>query len=587
MRKYWKRYAAVCLAGGLVLTQLAGCKNSGGMEAGAEASAWESREENEKDAAGYTAEAAEDGSITVTAQLGENRTKTVRYLPEDLEAEWDADTATGIVLEDSGVIVEGNGARKDGSNVVIEEGGTYVVSGEAKDRQILIHADDDAVVRLVLNGVRLASTTTAPIFSQEKNKVILTLAPGTVNVISDSDACQYDEAGGDEPNAPVFVKGDLTINGTGELQVQGNYQDGIRSKGDLLVMSGSISVDAQGHGLKGKDSVAVRGGTLDIRSGKDGIKSNNDSDEEKGFVWIDGGSIVITAQDDGIQAETALIVSGGEITVTESQEGLAGRTVDILGGLIRANTSDDGINSAASVDTEREKMQDQEGVYTRIAGGEIWLNAQADGIDSNGDLLIEGGALYLSGPTGNGDGILDYNGTGTITGGTVFAAGSAGMMQTFGDTSTQNYLVVYYTETQKAGTTLRLLDDSGSELGSYAPEKEYQAVIISSPDIRTGNTYRVASDEVEAELMVSGIVTIYGTAPNTRPGGGFGGGCGDGGERMRPEGAGAPEDGQDGGGKRMRPDGAEMRKSGQGRGSSISDGPQQAEGGEAETAAAD
>lgn len=221
--------------------------------------------------------------------------------------------------------------------------------------------------------------------------------------------------------------------------------------------------------------------------------------------------------------ETALVINGGEITITESQEGLAGRTVDILGGQIRANASDDGINSAAQAETEQEKMADQEGVYTQIAGGEIWLNASADGIDSNGDLLIAGGTLYLSGPTGNGDGILDYNGTGTITGGTVFAAGSAGMMQTFGDASTQNYLVVYYTETQKAGTQIRLLDESGNELGSYAPEKDYQAAIISSPDIRTGNTYQVVIGEDTVEMTVSGIVTIYGTAPGGGAGRGPGG----------------------------------------------------------------
>ena len=503
MRKHWKRYAAVCLAGGLVMTQTAGCKNNENAES--------------------RAETAADGGVTVTAQLGEDRTKTVRYLPEDLDAEWDAETATGIVLADSGVTVEGDGAREEGKTVVIEKDGTYVVSGEMEDGQIRIEAADDAVIRLVLNGVRLSGKSTAPIYSPEKNKVILILAPGTVNAISDGTVYEYDTEDEDEPDAPIFVKGDLTINGTGELQVQGNYQSGIRSKGNLTVISGTISVDAQDDGLKGKDSVVIRDGELDIRSVKDGIKSNNDTDEEKGFIWIDGGRITIAAQDDGIQAETALVVNGGEITITESQEGLAGRTVDVLGGQIRANASDDGINSAAQAETEQEKMADQEGVYTRIAGGEIWLNASADGIDSNGDLLIAGGTLYLSGPTGNGDGILDYNGTGAITGGTVFAAGSAGMMQTFGDASTQNYLVVYYTETQKAGTQIRLLDESGNELGSYAPEKDYQAAIISSPDIRTGNTYQVVTGEDTFEMTVSGIVTIYGTAPGGGAGRGPGG----------------------------------------------------------------
>ena len=143
------------------------------------------------------------------------------------------------------------------------------------------------------------------------------------------------------------------------------------------MISGTITIESMDDGLKGKDSVIIRDGMLTIQAGKDGIKSNQDEDPENGFIWIDGGEITIAAKDDGIQAETALVVCGGNIHVAESQEGLAGKTVDILGGLVKAVTLDDGINSAASVETEQEKMQDQDGVYTRIAGGEIWLNAKA------------------------------------------------------------------------------------------------------------------------------------------------------------------------------------------------------------------
>lgn len=540
MNKNWRSYAAVCLAGGLALTQLAGCGNKTAEEQKAAAATEKGLNERQNEnpgksadpslaedraakAADGTAEGA-DGSITVTAQLAQGETRTVQYLAEDLETEWDRETATGIVMEASGILVEGDGARADGTTVTIGKAGTYVVSGEMEDGQIRIEADDDAVVRLVLNGIRLSNSSTAPIYGSEKCKVILTLEPGTENVISDGAAYQYETEGEDEPDAPIFIKGDLTVNGTGSLRVQGNYQSGIRSKGNLVIVSGELSIDAQDDGLKGKDSVVIRDGVLDIRSVKDGIKSNNDSDETLGYIWIDGGQIDVAAQDDGIQAETALVINGGEITVTESQEGLAGKTVDILGGVIKAKTSDDGINSAASVETEQEKMQDQEGVYTRIAGGEVWLDAAADGIDSNGDLYIEGGTLYLSGPTSGGDGILDYNGSGTITGGTVFAAGSSGMMQTFGDDSGQNYLVVYYTETQKGGTGIRLLDASGNELGSFTPEKDYQAVIISSPDIVTGSTYRVETGADTAELTVNGVMTVYGTAPAGGQGRGAGGG---------------------------------------------------------------
>lgn len=547
MRKRWRQYAAVCLAGGMLAAQISGCSNQTDNRAATAVSAESAKPETDtsesEDNGGTDAKTANPaGAGAVTVQLGEGQSKTVEYLAEDLETDWDENTATGIVLDNTQITVEGDGARVDGSTVVIEKAGTYVVSGKLADGQIRIEADEKSVVRLVLNGAELASSTTSPIYGAEKCKVILTLEAGTENLISDGTEYQYTE-GEDEPDAPIFTKGDLTINGSGSLKVYGNYQSGIRSKDNLMVVSGVISIEAQDDGLKGRDSVIIRDGVLDIKSVKDGIKSNNDTDEEKGFIWIDGGQITIAAQDDGIQAETALIINGGEITITESQEALAGKTVDILGGLIKASASDDGINSAASVETEQEKMQNQNGVYTRIAGGEIWLSARADGIDSNGDLYIEGGTLYLSGPTSGGDGILDYNGDAVLTGGTVFAAGSSDMMQLFGENSTQNYLVVYYTETQNGGTSIQLTDASGNELGSYIPEKEYQAVIISSPEIQTGSTYHVVTGDDTAEMEVSGIMTVYGT-PAGGGMGGRGGGMGRGADR--PDGAAAPEHTADG-----------------------------------------
>lgn len=532
MRKNWRRYAAFCLAGGLIMTQAVGC-GAKDETAATTGTPTQTAGENETAEAEMEMESAvgsnmttttdADGNLLMTAQLGEGATKSITYLAEDLDSTWDESTATGIALGESGVTVAGDGTRADGSTVIIEQGGTYVVSGKLANGQIRIETDDSAVVRLVLNGVELSNETTAPIYGVEKCKVILTLGAGTTNVISDGSEYQFETEGEDEPDAPIFMKGDLTINGTGKLEVTGNYQSGIRSKGNLIVASGEVMIDAQDDGLKGKDSVVIHDGRLSIKSVADAVKSNNDSDAEKGFVWIDGGEINIAAQDDGIQAETALIVDGGVITISEAQEALAGKTVDLLGGLVKASASDDGINSAASVETEQEKMMDQEGVYTRIAGGEYWINAMADGVDSNGDLYIEGGTLYLSGPTNSGNGIIDYNGTATITGGTVFAAGAAGMMQNFDDSSTQSYLVVYYTELQKAGSTIQLTDASGNELGSYAPEKEYQAAIISSPEITAGSSYHVVTDGNSIDMEVSGTMTIYGTAPAGGMGGGRGG----------------------------------------------------------------
>lgn len=534
--KKWNRYTAACMVSGLVLSQIAGCGQGSAMRNlfAAESPAKQDTEETE----GQTEylSSSKTAADRVTVQLGEGGQKTVEYLEEDLEAGWDEADAARIVLENSKLSVEGAGVRTEENCVIIEKAGTYVVSGTSANGQIRIEAGEGELVHLVLHGVTLSNETTSPVYAPEKCKLVLTLEEGTTNVISDGSQYVYETEGEDEPDASIFTKGDLTINGSGRLEVTGNYQSGIRSKESLKVMSGDILINARGDGLKGRDAVIIRDGNLDIRSGKDGIKSNNDEDEEKGYIWIDGGGILIAAEDDGIQAETALIVREGRITITESQEALAGKTVDILGGQIRANASDDGINAAASVATEQEKMQDQEGVYARIAGGELWINARADGIDSNGDLYMEGGTLYLSGPESNGDGILDYNGNASISGGTLAAAGSGGMMQTFGKDSTQPYLVVYYTETQKAGTTIQLTDASGQELLSYAPEKEFRTAIISSPQIASGNTYSVTTGEETIAMEVTDMVTVYGNAAGGMGENGGHGGMGRGQRGGRPDG---------------------------------------------------
>lgn len=553
MKRNWKPLISVCMAGSLLAAQLTGCSQTGGINTVDDASAitketTESSAAMQNGAAETDTERNEAGDVSQTALLGEGGVKEITWLAEDLDAQWDAKTATSIVCDDSGIAVEGEGASISGQAVTIDRAGTYLVSGTMADGQILVDTEIDETVHLILNGVELSNMTTAPIYSKGEGKIILTLADGTVNTVSDSTGYQYGAETEDEPDAPIFVQGNLTVNGTGSLRVYGNYQCGIRCKGDFKVVSGTLDIDAASDGIKGKDSVLVRDGTVTIRAGKDGIKANNDKEQDQGYIWIEGGQITIAADDDGIQAETNVIVNGGEIHVTESNEGIAGRTVDILGGVIKITSSDDGLNSAAAVETEQEKAMDQDGVYTRIAGGEVYINAMADGIDSNGDLYIEGGAVYINGPSGNGDGILDYNGKGILTGGALFGVGGSGMMQTFDETeSTQHVLAAYYTEPQRAGATITLADENGITLGSFVTEKEYSAAIISTPEMEAGKAYQVTVGAETVTVQLEGIVTIYGSASGR--GAGAGGRSSAGGKRgsfrQMPADGQTPPDGQE------------------------------------------
>lgn len=134
-----------------------------------------------------------------------------------------------------------------------------------------------------------------------------------------------------------------------------------------------------------------------------------------------------------------------------------------------------------------------EGCYIRITDGFIYVDASGDGLDSNGDLYVDGGTVLVCGPTSGADGALDYNGAGVITGGTVVAVGSAGMAQGFSDSSTQSSMLVYFDETQAAGTTLSLADENGNTIFSFTPGKEYQTAVISTPELNDGQTYDIYS----------------------------------------------------------------------------------------------
>lgn len=194
--------------------------------------------------------------------------------------------------------------------MTISNAGTYIVSGELTDGQLLVEATKNDTVHLVLNGVTLKNSSTSPLFIKQAEKVILTLAEGSKNSIADTENYVFvtDE---DEPDATLFSKSDLTINGSGALTITANYKNGIASKDNLVITNGDITVTAVNDALRGKDSITIADGSFNLTAGGDSIKSNNAEDSALGCVIIDGGDFIINAKNDGIQAETALIVTNG------------------------------------------------------------------------------------------------------------------------------------------------------------------------------------------------------------------------------------------------------------------------------------
>ena len=242
--------------------------------------------------------------------------------------------AVTIAFSDDGVLINGSGAAADGTVVYITAPGTYMLTGSCQNGRIEVEVPKEEKVQLVLGGLTLTCTESAPLYVISADKVSITLTPGSVNTFTDGSA--YTVAYSKAPNACIYSRDDLTINGTGELIVNGNYNNGIGCSNDLKIVGGTITVNALNNALKGNDSVSIREGTLTIHSQDDGIKSNNADEAGKGYVYIAGGSITITAGDDAIQASQDVTIAGGSITVNAEGKTINSKgTQDVARGVIQ------------------------------------------------------------------------------------------------------------------------------------------------------------------------------------------------------------------------------------------------------------
>jgi hypothetical protein len=642
-----------------------------------------------------TSETSED---TTTSAVQAVSLDTIEYDEEDYYQDWDSESVTYIKGSGSSVQVEGGGATANGNVVTISAKGTYVISGQITDGQILVNASEEDIVRIILNGAEISSLDSAPIYGISAEKIIVSLEDGTTNILTDGNEYQLADGTTDEPNAALFSKSDITINGNGSLTVNGNYNNGITSKDDLIIMSGNFTINAVDDGIIGKDSVAIKEGVFTITAGGDGIKATNDTDTGKGFVAVEGGTYLITSGTDGIQAVTAITVGGGNYTITtgggsingtnnsnsekntgswgntpapvdgtssatlngtsssntteastnlttlgattnsttgadsatsessttddsisakalkagsdisilggeftidskddalhsnnnisinngtltitsgddgihaDSTIAIAGGTIDIKksyegiessiitvdGGTIHVVASDDGINVAGGNDSSsvsgrpgQNSFQSTGNNSLTINNGYVYVDSSGDGLDANGSIYINDGTVIVNGPTNSGNASVDYDSEFLITGGFLVSAGSSGMAQTPETQSEQASIAYTFTQAQQAGSLIHLEDENGTTLVTFSPAKDYQWILISSPELKQSANYNLytggsATGDVTdgiysnenyqggtmvTEYTISEMVTWLSesgevTAGAFNPGGGFGG----------------------------------------------------------------
>ena len=465
-------------------------------------------------------EAMSDAAIDITDM----------FTKRDLAGNYDESEAVKITLS-------GKTAACNSSNVQIEDGvvtikaaGVYVLSGTFTDGTIVVDAGDDDKVQLVLNGVSITAADYAAIYAKNADKVFVTLAEGAGNSLTVSgDYVQTDD---NNVDAVIFAKCDLTLNGTGSLTVKDNMGHGIVSKDDLVVTGGTYTIYSQDHCLNGKDSVRIADGTFNLSCDEDGIHAGND-DQQDGYVYIEGGDINISVGDDALHAEGLLIITGGDIDVSKSCEGVEGYKILVTGGDIDVISSDDGFNAAGGSSGSGDNhdgfgdgpgmggvdMDADNDAYILITGGRININANGDGIDSNGCIGITGGSVYVLGPSDNGNGAMDYGICAAITGGEIVAVGGSGMAQGFGDESTQCSALVNFDEWIDAGETITLTNSDGKEVLSYKADKKFNSVVISTSDMKQGGIYTLTVGDQGSTFTLDDITYSEGSGGMQRPGG--------------------------------------------------------------------
>ena len=250
------------------------------------------------------------------------------------------------------------------------------------------------------------------------------------------------------------------------------------------------AVEAE-KGIKASGNLSISGGTFVIDSADDALHSNSD-------ISITDGTYEIATGDDGVHADSAVEISGGTMNITQSYEGIEGLTVTITGGEISVVSSDDGMNAAGGTDSSGtgfrgDSFAADADASISISGGIITIDAEGDGIDSNGSLIV-GGLIVAFGPTG--------------------------MAQNFGNSSTQGSIMVSLSGT--AGDTVTLTDANGAQLVSCQSKKAFSSVLISCPDLVQGESYTLTSGESSTQITLDSL--IYGESGGL--GGGFGGGRG-------------------------------------------------------------
>ncbi len=364
---------------------------------------------NSGSAVNYAALSAE-GSQSSAQSVSSSDAFSEAFSNRDLSGDYDTAEAVTISLNGTSASASSASVQISGGTVTITAAGTYILSGTLDNGSIIVNATKDDKIQLVLDGVTIRSETFAAIYVVQADKVFVTLAESSVNTLTNGGS--FVQSDDNDVDAVIFAKDDITLNGAGALVITSPAGHGIVGKDEVTITGGTYEISSAKCAIRGKDSIAISDGSFSIKAGTDGLHAENDDDDTLGNIYIAGGSFTVTAGDDAIHANTLLQIDGGGISISAA-EGLEATYIQINGGDISISASDDGVNAASKSSAYTPTFEMNDGTLTVVMG-----QGDTDGIDSNGNIIINGGTINVSGQSS-----FDYDGTAQYNGGTIIVNG--------------------------------------------------------------------------------------------------------------------------------------------------------------------
>lgn len=409
-----------------------------------------------------------------------------------------------ITLDSENTKISSDAVQVSGQKITIKKSWNYEFSWTLTDGQIVVETTDEKDVQIILNNVEITNSQSSAIFVANAEQTVINLADGSSNIVTD--ASSYNNTWDIEANAAIFSHDDLVFTGEWELTINANYKDWITSKDKLFIESWKISITSEDDWIRWKDYLQIDWGEIAINAQWDWLKADN---EEKGTIIINNGEVIISAWDDAINASQFLVINDWVVTVEKSYEALESRDISLNGWIISLTSSDDGINVSSWGETEVSRGESQD-IFLRINGWSITVDAEWDGLDSNGNIIMTGWEVVVYWPTQDNNWALDYDGDFIISGWSLLAIWSSWMASAPWEDSSQNSVLIGLESAYSAWDTIIITTNTWTEIFTITSTKSFQAIAISSADIIIWEEYIVEINWSEVQTFSpTDVVTTF------------------------------------------------------------------------------